>query len=160
MGGEKRCNLRKEEMIAANIADMMVIYLFTILLITLLSPVGIIDNFAQWIEKIGFRVCFYFYPIWSLYPANYKGTFLLMELRIIVFCNFSYHQRFHDWTAIHLSMLLQNEPVFHHSALIIFSKRCCDLFLAGACADHGAAYKCFFGNLPLWIFATNRSLIK
>ena len=47
MGGEKRCNLRKEEMIAANIADMMVIYLFTILLITLLSPVGIIDRFAQ-----------------------------------------------------------------------------------------------------------------
>ena len=43
MGGEKRYNLRKEEMIAANIADMMVIYLFTILLITLLSPVGIID---------------------------------------------------------------------------------------------------------------------
>ena len=43
MGGEKRYNLRKEEMIAANIADMMVIYLFTILLVTLLSPVGIID---------------------------------------------------------------------------------------------------------------------
>ena len=43
MGGEKRYNLRKEEMIAANIADVMVIYLFTILLITLLSPVGIND---------------------------------------------------------------------------------------------------------------------
>ena len=43
MGGEKRYNLRKEEMIAANIADIMVIYLFTILLITLLSPVGIND---------------------------------------------------------------------------------------------------------------------
>ena len=47
MGGEKRYNLRKEEMIAANIADMMVIYLFTILLITLLSPVGIIDFKSQ-----------------------------------------------------------------------------------------------------------------
>lgn len=47
MGGEKRYNLRKEEMIAANIADIMVIYLFTILLITLLSPVGINNLFTQ-----------------------------------------------------------------------------------------------------------------
>ena len=46
MGGEKRYNLRKEEMIAANIADTMVIYLFTILLITLLSPVGINDLYS------------------------------------------------------------------------------------------------------------------
>ena len=47
MGGEKRYNLRKEEMIAANIADIMVIYLFTILLITLLSPVGINDLLTE-----------------------------------------------------------------------------------------------------------------
>ena len=47
MGGEKRYNLRKEEMIAANIADIMVIYLFTILLITLLSPVGINNLLTQ-----------------------------------------------------------------------------------------------------------------
>ena len=37
--GEKRYSrLRKEEMIAGNLADSMVIYLFTILLVTLLSP--------------------------------------------------------------------------------------------------------------------------
>ena len=46
MGGEKRYNLRKEETIVANIADTMVIYLFTILLITLLSPVGINDLYS------------------------------------------------------------------------------------------------------------------